>query len=109
MGPQQRPSNIDLVCFVELASVYIDGATIVGVGGGVVDQNVERTEPGNRLFHYLDALLRLSDVADPPVDLTGEPRELPYRLFAFVGLAGSDHYVGAGLKETAGDPHADPG
>ena len=101
---EQRGGHVDLERLLPAGEIDIDGRPGVGVGPGVVDQDVE---PAEGIERGVDAGLRLRRVAD----VGGEPphavADLLGRRLAGVPLARSDHHLGPGLGIGLGDGLAD--
>ena len=103
LGPYERSAEVDLERLVVAAEVDVDARPEVGVGRGVVDEDVEAT--GRCIDGGLDAGLGLVGVAG----VGGEGHDVdrgPHRrggLVERLGLAGREHDVGAGGGECRGD------
>src|SRR6202034_4237255 len=98
------PPQVDLDDLVEAGQVDVDGGAVIGVGGRVVDQDVEAAEPLDGGGHAGVGLLGVAGVGrvDGGCSVDGGGR-----LFQGVDLAGRQHHRRALFGVDPGDGRAD--
>ena len=116
-GPPSRLDPLEVAGLVDPDGlvgprrVEVDHRSVVRVGGGVVDQDVDPAEPVDGGGHAGVGLVGVAGVGHPPVHLAAAVPlgcvDLGRRLGQGVGLAGRDHHRGAGRGEGQGDGLSD--
>ena len=105
LAPHQRGGEVDGHGLVPRGQVGVDDRPDVGVGGGVVDQDVDGAEAGHGGFDRGLGVLRAADVAGHP----GAGRaDLGRGRLAALGPPAGDHHPGPLGYEGGGDGLADP-
>ncbi len=108
LDPHDRAAVVDLPGLVEAGQVDVDGPPHVRVGGGVVDEDVDATEPLDRGRDAGGDLVGLAGIGGEHRGLPAGGADLVGRRLERVLLARREHHVGARPGEGGGDRLADP-
>jgi len=105
LAPHEESPQVDLEGLVEARQVDVDGLAEVGIGGGVVHQDVETPEALEGGIDRGFRLLGLAGIGGDDVDI---PVDLRRCLLQLLLLARGEHHVGTGLGHGLGDGQPDP-